>query len=166
MNIWNPGFTKFTYFWREFDVNGEFSQWWTNNPITLNGIEYNCTEQYMMASKAREFNDKEIEQLILQTTNPKLQKALGRKIGNFNKEKWNSVCKNYVRTANIAKFSQHPELLEKLLATKGTLLVEASPHDQIWGLGIHAEDAKAGIPWNGTNWLGEVLTQIRDEQWK
>ena len=44
----------FTLFW-----HGIFSQWF-KSPFAINGIVYNCCEQYMMAQKAKMFNDEEM----------------------------------------------------------------------------------------------------------
>lgn len=161
MTIWNPGYTEFTYFWKEGEEHGEFSQWWQGHKFTIAGVKYNTAEQFMMASKAREFGCPDVEALIMKSTSPKEQKALGRNVYNFNEARWDAVCKDFVREGNVAKFSQNKDLFDKLIATKGTLLVEASPYDKIWGIGIDPTAAKRGVGWQGTNWLGEVLTQIR-----
>lgn len=57
------------------------------------------------------------------------------------------------------------DLKRALLATGGTTLVEASPGDTIWGIGLRASNPKASRrdQWRGTNWLGEILTQVRTE---
>ena len=65
-----------------------FSQWWQGNFI-VNEKEYCCMEQYMMAEKARLFNDKEIEEEIMECKYPKRIKALGRMVRNFNEDVWN-----------------------------------------------------------------------------
>lgn len=67
--------------------------------------------------------------------------------------------------ANKAKFLQNDDILRELLKTVGTTIVEASPDDNIWGIGLSAEDpmAQNRSIWKGTNWLGEVLTSLRDE---
>ena len=111
------------------------------------------------------FKDQETAAKIVATQEPREQKALGREVSNFNDQVWKDNCKDIVRTANRAKFDQNPALMEALLATAGTTLVEASPHDRIWGIGLSANNKKAldRATWRGTNWLGEILTQIRDE---
>jgi len=70
-----------------------------------------------------------------------------------------------VKTASRAKFSQNPELLEFLLGTKGRILVEASPRDRIWGIGMGKQnfDVENPMKWRGTNLLGFALTETRDE---
>jgi ribA/ribD-fused uncharacterized protein len=150
---------QFTFFW-----GGEFSQWYPSK-FTIDNVEYNCAEQYMMAKKADLFGDHEMWSAIMNSTSPREQKALGRGVANFNADVWNANCKRFVKEANIAKFTQNPKLKKVLLDTVGTTLVEASPQDKIWGIGLHETDPKAWsrTTWEGTNWLGEIITEVRDE---
>ena len=119
----------------------------------------------MMHQKALLFEDYEIASQIMNTTNPKKQKALGRKVEGFIKRKWDVVAKGVVYDGNYAKFSQNKDLEKELFDTIRTTLVEASPYDKIWGIGLGADDqrAKNRDTWNGTNWLGEVLTNVRND---
>ena len=155
---------KFTFFWRvDEEPYGCFSQWfWCK--FFHNDIEYNCAEQWMMASKARLFNDQETLAKIMATDDPRTQKKLGRAVKNFDEAEWNKVAKTCVHFGNRYKFEQNPKLKEILLATAGTTLVEASPYDAIWGIGLTADDPRALTreTWLGTNWLGEVLTNLRE----
>jgi ribA/ribD-fused uncharacterized protein len=158
---------KFTYFWGE----APFSQW-CDSTFVIDGITYSCTEQWMMAEKARLFGDTETLALIMEAQLPSDQKKLGRKVKGFNVDKWNAVAKDVVYKGNYAKFTQNPAMKECLLATIGTTLVEASPYDKIWGIGMSAFDAmgRSREEWKGLNWLGEVLTQLRNDldtgEWK
>lgn len=150
---------KFTFFWR-----GPLSQW-KKSPFIAYGTLYNCAEQFMMASKSRFFKDDETLKRIMNEEDPKEQKRLGRKVRNFDKTKWDAVARTIVYRGNMAKFTQNPKLGEILVATKGTTLVEASPVDTIWGIGL-AEDnplVKDRQTWKGLNWLGETLTKVRDD---
>lgn len=119
----------------------------------------------MMHRKAVLFGDQEMAQKILSTQTPREQKELGRKVRSFDKSLWEAHCKQFVYEGSYAKFTQNPALLEKLLATKGTTLVEASPTDRIWGVGLEEDDPriKNRTTWRGTNWLGEILTKLREE---
>ena len=150
---------KFTFFW-----NGPFSQWHRSNFI-IDDATYMTAEQFMMAAKARLFGDTETLKEIMETTSPKEQKALGRKVANFDEGIWNSKARDLVYEGNHAKFSQDKDLLEKLFATKGTTLTEASPYDKIWGIGLAEGDPLTlhRITWKGKNWLGEVLTKVRED---
>uniref|UniRef100_A0A6B2LN51 NADAR domain-containing protein n=1 Tax=Arcella intermedia TaxID=1963864 RepID=A0A6B2LN51_9EUKA len=139
------------------------SQWYLEAPFTVDGVEYNCCEQYMMAGKARLFKDEDMEILILGEYSPHSQKALGQKVRNFDQATWDANCRKIVEKGNLAKFQQNPELKEKLLATGDKILVEASPYDKIWGIGIegHHPDARNPKKWRGKNYLGQCLMAVR-----
>lgn len=117
----------------------------------------------MMASKARLFADAESLRLILGTTEPSLAKAVGRKVRNFDDEVWKANCRRLVTDGNLAKFGQNGPLNAFLLSTGDQVLVEASPYDRIWGIGLKATDAKALHPdtWQGQNLLGFALMDVR-----
>jgi len=155
---------EFTLFW-----HGPLSQW-ESSYFTIDDVEYNCAEQYMMAAKARLFGDEDSLEAIMDAEHPRTQKALGRQVDSFDNDIWQEDedngrprCWNIVWRGNMAKFTQNPHLLTDLLATKGTTLVEASPRDCIWGIGWRATDPAAHRreTWRGMNWLGEVLTSVR-----
>ncbi len=152
---------KFTFFWRS---ESPFSNWYLAD-FEIDGIKFNCSEQYMMYGKALLFDDQEIAEKILKSSNPGSQKALGRKVKKFNQKIWVENAKNIVYKANEAKFKQNENLLKRLLKTKGTTLVEASPVDPIWGIGLAEDNPKAHDrrKWRGKNWLGQVLTQLRED---
>lgn len=154
-----PSVLKFTYFWK-----GPFSQW-HRSTFTVDGVEYNTAEQYMMAGKARLFGDEETLQKIMKETHPREQKSFGREVKNFVEGEWNEKAKDIVFKGNMAKFTQNEDLKKMLLATEGTYLVEASPLDSIWGIGLAEDDerAKKKETWKGTNWLGEVLDKVREK---
>jgi len=141
-----------------------FSQWWMQN-FEVDEIRYCCAEQYMMAEKARLFNDDEMLEKIMQATFPKEMKAYGRTVCNFEQSIWDAKCFQVVKDANRAKFSQNMELLQFLLGTKNRILVEASPRDRIWGIGMGKSnpDAENPLKWRGRNLLGFALTEVRDE---
>ncbi len=150
---------KFTFFW-----SGPFSQWQPST-LVIDGMTYGCAEQYMMAEKARLFDDPTREELIMMTNSPAQQKALGRQVRGFVKAKWEDVARDVVYRGSYAKYAQNEWLKEKLLETGKRTLVEASPEDRIWGIGLKKTDprAKKRSTWRGLNWLGEVLSQVRDE---
>jgi ribA/ribD-fused uncharacterized protein len=149
----------FVFFW-----SGWPSQWYPAD-FTIEGVEYGCAEQFMMAEKARLFDDREALRQILATDSPREQKALGRKVQGFDESRWNSTCRDIVYRGNLAKFSQNPDLKELLLATGSKTLAEASPTDRIWGIGLAADDRRVTVKsaWRGKNWLGEALMRVRAE---
>lgn len=150
---------NFVFFW-----GGPFSQWFRQSFI-LHGTEYNCAEQYMMAMKAQVFNDQEALEKIMKSKDPREQKAFGRKVKGFDAEQWNAVCKKFVYEANYAKFGNNPYMKKILLDTGDKEIVEASPYDTIWGIGLSETDPDRfdKTKWRGTNWLGEVLMQVRND---
>jgi ribA/ribD-fused uncharacterized protein len=152
---------EFTFFFTEASP---FSQWFRCT-FVVDEKTFNCAEQYMMHGKAMLFRDDEIAAEIMAADHPRTHKALGRKVRNFDGAVWERERLRIVKDGNRAKFTQNPALLEQLLATKGTTLVEASPFDRIWGIGLGAENPKAKDPkqWKGKNLLGYVLTELRDE---
>lgn len=124
-----------------------------------------CAEQYMMHGKAIVFGDREIAEQILAATQPKAQKALGRKVRNFDDVIWKRNREAIVLAGNRLKFTQNEHLKAALIATRGTTLVEASPRDRIWGIGLGAKDPRAQneATWKGQNLLGKILTKLREE---
>lgn len=147
----------FVFFW-----GGTFSQWMPSK-FKIDGVEYNCAEQYMMAKKALLFGDYKSLELIMGTKNPSKQKALGKKVKGFDKVMWETYCRDYVFDANYAKFSQNSTMLTELLSTGDKEIVEASPEDVIWGIGLHETNPLAWEKetWQGTNWLGQIIMAVR-----
>ena len=141
-----------------------FSQWW-NCVFEVDGTLYHTAEQYMMAEKALLFGDAEIRDKILQSRHPKQAKDLGRMVKGFHEEVWVERRSDIVRRGNLAKFSQNENLRNFLIQTKDRVLVEASPVDRIWGVGLAADDVRIENPlnWRGLNLLGFALMEVRDE---
>ena len=125
---------------------------------------YENNEQYMMAEKARLFNDSFALEQIMSSNDPSVQKSWGRKVEGFDKDKWEEIARKVVFKANYAKFSQHEDWKKQLLDTGNKVIVEASPYDRIWGIGLGCTDSRALDPeqWRGTNWLGEAIMEVRD----
>jgi ribA/ribD-fused uncharacterized protein len=148
---------SFHFFW-----SGPFSQWHPS-VFEIDGVTYSCAEQYMMAEKARLFEDEAREAMIMSTTEPSDQKRYGRMVQGFDNEVWLANAKAIVMQASLAKYGQNPDLLKVLLATDGKTLVEASPEDRLWGIGLRKTDPRAQkrSTWKGKNWLGDVLTEAR-----
>jgi ribA/ribD-fused uncharacterized protein len=154
---------QFTFFWF-----GPLSNW-HRSPFLAelwDGIPRRfCTaEQWMMAAKALLFLDQSSLRAIMAATDPKAQKALGRKVSGYDNATWNAHARNLVYAGCSHKFEQNPQLGESLLATKGTL-AEASPYDTIWGIGLAESDPRSRDPaqWRGTNWLGQALMMVRKD---
>ncbi|XP_071119325.1 E3 ubiquitin-protein ligase RBBP6-like [Haliotis cracherodii] len=146
-----------------FGWRSPFSQ---HHPVkfTVDNKVFNCAEQYYMYRKAALFKDKAIEEKIMNSSDPKEQKRLGKQIQNFNFDTWMQHSMEVVKTGNMAKFSQNPNLKEKLFATSPRLMVEASPYDATWGIALHKNDPRAWDErtWKGKNLLGRIITKVRD----
>lgn len=148
----------YVFFW-----HGEFSNWYRTEFISA-GVKFTSTEQAMMVSKALLFDDKWVADMIMRTNNPQEQKHLGRKVRNFDADKWNSVALHIVTELCYQKFTQNDELKTLMLSHGNREFVEASPLDKIWGIGLHYDDDEVldRNKWKGTNWLGIALTKARD----
>lgn len=162
-------------------TNSCFSQWWYNhnqyifdksmrtNPNKFQfenskGIKFRSAEHYMMYEKANLFYDEVIAKNIIDSLTPHDAKKFGRIVHNFDNSIWDKNKIDIVRQGNIYKFEQNPDLLKVLMDTRGRILVEASPYDRIWGIGIASNNKDASNPhrWKGQNLLGFILTDIRD----
>lgn len=148
-------------FWGSQDIYSN----WHPCQFSIDGVQYFNVEQYMMAEKARLFGDKAAEQLILQTQDPRRIKALGRSVRGYDDARWAAVRMEVVERACLAKFGQNERLHEQLLATQDKTLVEASPVDSLWGIGLSSHDPRALDPeqWLGDNLLGLVLMKVRQQ---
>lgn len=158
---------KYVFFWGHQKLKSGvsktcFSQWYEAS-FEIGGKKYDTAEHYMMAEKARLFGDEESELNILKASNPGEAKKIGRSVKGFTESIWQENRFSIVVEANIAKFSQNYELKEFILGTGERVLVEASPVDKIWGIGLAADDEKASNPnlWKGENLLGFALMEVR-----
>ncbi|MEM7134167.1 MAG: NADAR family protein [Chloroflexota bacterium] len=164
---WQP---KYVFFWshtpKRADLIGPWclSQWYPSC-FALDGIEYATAEHYYMAEKARLFGDETKLEQILVAPHPGAAKQFGREISGFDDAAWAEVRFEVAVRGNIAKFSQNKELNRYLVNTKRRVLVEASPRDRIWGIGLTADDRRAEFPqeWLGLNLLGFALMKTRTE---
>ena len=140
-----------------------FSQWY-HAPFVVEGQCYPTAEHFMMAEKAALFGDQATRAQVLQAPNPDAVKALGRHVRGFDETAWLKNRFSIVIRANEAKFAQNLELGQFLKQTGSRVLVEASPVDRIWGIGLTQDDEKVSNPnlWRGLNLLGFALMQIRD----
>lgn len=142
-----------------------FSQWFMSEFVDEHNQKYVCTEQYMMAQKAMLFDDINTYKLIIAETKPTQMKKLGRQIYPFNEDIWNQNKYQIVLKGNYYKFDQNPELKKTLMRTGSKIIVEASPYDKIWGIGMGASEASkiSDKDWPGQNLLGKVLVDVREE---
>lgn len=140
------------------------SQWY-DSPFKIANEVFPTAEHYMMVRKARLFGDEASAAAILRAPTPNIAKSLGRRVQGFTDELWHAHREDIVFTGNLAKFSQHPPFKHFLLETGNTILVEASPVDSIWGIGLAQDSESAEHPaaWRGLNLLGFALMKVRDQ---
>lgn len=162
-NNWEAEGDNTIYFW-----GGIFSNWSRHGfhaRLRLTGslVKFSSSEQYMMATKAVMFEDVESLTAIMETDNPKTQKAYGRLIEGYTDERWNPVARDMSYVGVYEKFHQNTDIKALLLSTGDKLLVEASPFDRKWGIGYDHINAPAHRDDWGMNWLGQMLMRARDD---
>lgn len=140
-----------------------FSQWYPS-AFVVDDILYATAEHWMMANKAKLFNDIDSLNKILASEKPSDAKALGKKVKNFDADIWAETSYSIVVQGNQHKFSQNDALRNYLNETDKKIIVEASPVDGIWGIGLPLKNESAQDPfkWKGTNLLGFALMEARD----
>ncbi|MFJ8041477.1 NADAR family protein [Kitasatospora sp. NPDC096147] len=159
---------KYVFFWghrpeRDGRIGaGALSQWWPG-VFEVDGVRYPTAEHWMMAGKARLFGDEEVLAKVLAAGSAPEAKKLGRQVRRFDDRRWDAERFELVVRGNVAKFGQDEALRSYLLGTGRRVLVEASPIDRIWGIGLHADDERATRPadWRGLNLLGFALMEAR-----
>ena len=159
---------KYLFFWghqpyKDDSVDKSCLSQWYEASFELDGISYKTAEHYMMAEKARLFNDNQILAKIINSYHPGEAKKLGRQVKNFQEELWLENRIKIVIHGNLGKFSQNKDLQTFLLNTKERILVEASPRDRIWGIGLSSDhpDVENPYRWKGLNLLGFALMEVR-----
>lgn len=169
-----PGKNNYIFFWLVADdvvaAGGSpiidkscFSQWYPSDFVIANTLFRNA-EQFMMYCKAACFGDMQSANAILATIDPVIIKKIGRAVKPFTADEWSEVAPYFVELGNIEKFRQNPRLQEFLISTGDKILVEASPYDKIWGIGLKEEDPRAlhEYQWKGKNQLGQILMSVRN----
>ena len=131
----------------------------------IDGKTFPTSEHYFMYAKAMRFDSEgpvTYEKLV--SVSPAEAKKLGRQVRFFDAGVWNEIDQDIMYTACLEKFSQNPELREQLLATCDDIIVECSPRDRKWGIGMGKNNPDAQNPdkWRGRNLLGKVLMRVRD----
>ena len=167
------GRPRFAFFWghrpqRPGVVDGScFSQWWPAR-FTVGGVSFGSAEHYMMWRKAVLFGDDQKAAAIVKARSPAQAKALGRAVSGFDEIVWVEHRWDIVVDGSVAKFASDPVLGDYLVATKNRVLVEASPRDRIWGIGLSGDSEFAERPakWRGLNLLGFALMEARARLWQ
>lgn len=118
----------------------------------------------MMYKKARLFKDNDVAEMIMEQTSPRKQKFLGRQVRGYDDAIWMAECQDIMVPGLVSKFTQDSYSLQVMLDSGDSTIVEASPYDKIWGIGMAEDDPRATDPtkWDGKNLLGIVLMRVRD----
>ncbi|MFE7752439.1 NADAR family protein [Streptomyces sp. NPDC057428] len=143
---------------------GCLSQWWPS-PFTVGSVTYASAEHWMMAGKARLFGDAEAERQAVEAGSPAAAKKVGRLVRGFDQTVWTRERFGLVVEGSVHKFGQDPALRAYLLGTGERVLVETSPLDRIWGIGLAKDDPRTADPasWQGLNLLGFALMEARSQ---
>lgn len=147
-------------FWRGILSN------WAITPYEFGGEQYCCAEQQYMKYKAMHFGDLDCAVKIMDSTNPKEIKRLGRSVRYYNDAEWSKVRAGYMLQCIRAKFKGNEKARKFLLKQPPHhTFAEASPFDTIWGIGYGEDEAPAHdmTTWRGQNLLGQCLTQVYNE---
>ncbi|GHM99543.1 hypothetical protein WSM22_10330 [Cytophagales bacterium WSM2-2] len=160
---------KYIFFWGHSKKENEsvgnflFSQWFPS-PFTVEAVEYKTCEHWMMAHKAQLFHDHEALERILKANTPAEAKKIGREVKNFDPKVWDEKKYECVTTGNVHKFRTNKLFKDYLLNTNDRVLVEASPVDFVWGIGLSKDTHLIENPhtWKGSNLLGFALMEARD----
>ena len=160
---------EYLFFWGHTPATGEvgkecLSQWYPA-AFSVDGVTYATAEHFMMAEKARLFGDEGMRRSIIASPDPGAAKELGRTVCSFDEQVWASRRAEIVVAGNAAKFGQNVRLRDFLVGTGDRVLVEASPTDAVWGIGLAADDPRAADPlqWRGLNLLGFALMAVRSQ---
>jgi len=148
-----------------FFFKHQFGQWTQSPMVDNSGRTYSCCEQYMMFQKALLFGDLSSAEKIILEKDPSEQQRLGRGVENFDLNIWVNNRERVVYEGNILKFTQNALLNKRLLETFPLELVEASPVDKIWGIGMSINDPLIidSKNWKGSNLIGKTLTRVRND---
>lgn len=141
-----------------------FSNWHKSTQFDLiTKIPFKCSEQHFFWYKADFFKDLEIRNNIANLDfDPGKAKELGRNVRGFNQHAWDAVKFGFMVYVCYCKFN-FSILRDRLSETGSKILVEASPTDLIWGVGLGENDSKITDDknWLGQNLLGKALMEVR-----
>lgn len=156
------------FFWGHTKGDYAFlSNFFPSRFVDESGVVYNCSEQFFMKKKQEAFDpgNEAVAQIILASRSPVVVKAAGRKVRNFDEKIWGEVRFGVMKQALLLKFAQNPGILRGLLNTGDAILVEASPCDRVWGIGLSSAQAEKRDPtqWPGLNLLGKALMEVRSD---
>lgn len=126
--------------------------------VSYNGLDYKHTEGAFQAQKS--LNEQE-RKIIANMVNPgEAKRAAGRRGFVKLRPDWEEIKDQIMDEVLIAKFTQNPDLKDKLLSTGDAILIEGNTwHDNYWG-NCTCDRCKHIT---GRNQLGLTLMAIREE---
>lgn len=158
---------KYVFFYKDWLSNYQHTDFmYPSKEIPI--FNFTSTEQGFMYFKALYFGDYKLADEIYNILdNPGMCKRLGRQVSGYDEAAWSSVRYEIFEDLIYQKYLQDKTLQLKLLDPKfdGKEFVEASPIDRIWGIGMSEDDPNIVDPskWKGTNYLGKIITNIRQK---
>ena len=143
--------------------------WGGSNPLSNfhkcdfqeNDVSFTSVEQYFVYKKAHHFSDEVAKQKVLTLQDPvQIKRTM---IKGYDKAQWAPMSERVMEQGLSLKFHQDEGMKKALLATEHRELIEASPYDSMWGIGIglHSESLTDKTKW-GSNRLGKLLMEIRE----
>ena len=148
-------------FWQNDSI---FSNWYQPVTIKFLDIEFKNSEALFMYLKAKYFKDEVAMAKVVADQDPKTVKNIGRTIVGYDDDEWSAIRYSQMTIACYMKFRQNTEIGQALMDTGDKILVEASPYDTVWGIGLRPDDPRAldEANWYGQNLLGKALMQVRN----
>ena len=112
-----------------------------------------------MYQKAIVCGDREAAEVVLRTQSPRRVNRLGMSIKSV--QSWENEKEQHMKDILRAKYEQHDDIKQKLLATGDRPLIEAT-NNPFWGAGAHltSKEITEGT-WRGKNTLGLLLQDLR-----
>jgi ribA/ribD-fused uncharacterized protein len=141
-----------------------FSNFYQHN-ITVEGKDFNCTEQYYQYKWAKYAEDESIAKQILSTPDPAVMKALARKVKTHKTKDWLLNSARAIMQRGLMEKFGKDEKLKAMLQEAGTMTIaECNKYDTTWAIGLDIRDHCLNdvTEWKGKNWMGELLMEVRD----
>ena len=136
------------YFYKQYGELGYLANY-SSHGFELDGKYWPTVEHYYQAQK---FDDEELKEKIRLAETPKLASAIGRDRNNKLRDNWEDVKRDIMLVGVLAKFRNHPDILQKLIDTGEEEIIENTDIDYYWGCGEKK---------TGRNEFGKILVKAR-----
>lgn len=162
LNSQTPQKQPIVYFSSKLYPQREFSNFQEEAAFQLDGVWYKTAEAAFQAKKANLFGDTDAFKSIYTAKSPASAKSQGRRVKNFDEAMWTRMKVGIMREILEAKFTQNPNLKDKLLSTESCILAEAM-RDTQWGIGGKKGALEGDVKVWGQNILGKLLMELRTQ---